>query len=242
MALIYLRELTNGWGGSRAALRRKEWRRLAACSYCCYTSRCDVETKKERDTWGHSPNGAHLRRLTPPFNPGEPHSLCRPEAPRLHHANTQRWAVCQVFLTEFFICVRDLGCASREFISTGVVRFAPIRQETQFWGAGMCFPDSFWTSLPMNLQPVICWLNQIKHRKINWKINGLVPADVVGLAGGLQLQTVGFLFFFVGADWDDGLTSAFGTRCLVTEWARAEEHAVAVFGRNLWGTRVPSQY
>lgn len=46
-----------------------------------------------------------------------------------------------------------------------------------------------------------------------------LPADVVGLAGGLQFETVGSLFFFVRADGNDGLTPAFRTCCLVTKWA-----------------------
>lgn len=49
--------------------------------------------------------------------------------------------------------------------------------------------------------------------------DGFPPADVVGLAGGLQFQTVGLLFFFVRADGDDGLTPAFRTCCLVAERA-----------------------
>lgn len=65
-----------------------------------------------------------------------------------------------------------------------------------------------------------------------------LPTDVVGLAGGLQLQTVGFLFLFVRADGDDGLTPALGTRGLIAERARAEQHAVAVFRRNLWETTI----
>lgn len=47
-------------------------------------------------------------------------------------------------------------------------------------------------------------------------------ADVVGLAGCLQLQTVGFLFLFVRADRNNGLTSPFRACRLVAERARAE--------------------
>ena len=65
-----------------------------------------------------------------------------------------------------------------------------------------------------------------------------LPADVVGLAGGLQLQAVGFLFLLVRADWDDGLTPALGTRRLIADRARAEQHPVAVFGRNLRETKI----
>lgn len=65
-----------------------------------------------------------------------------------------------------------------------------------------------------------------------------LPAYVVGLAWGLQLKTVWFLFFLVWADRDDGLTPAFWACCLVTEWTWAEQHAVAVLWRNLCGTRI----
>lgn len=65
------------------------------------------------------------------------------------------------------------------------------------------------------------------------KVCCFLPADVVGLAGGLQLETVGFLFFFIRADGDDGLTPAFRARCLVADRARAEQHAIAVLWRNL---------
>lgn len=67
------------------------------------------------------------------------------------------------------------------------------------------------------------------------KSGSCLPADVVGLARGLKLQTVGPLLFFVGADGNDGLPPALGTGRLIVGWARAEQHAVAVFGRNLGG-------
>lgn len=62
-----------------------------------------------------------------------------------------------------------------------------------------------------------------------------LPADVVGLARGLQFQTVGSLLFFVRADRNDGLPPAFRACRLIVRGARAEQHAVAVFRRNLWG-------
>lgn len=68
-----------------------------------------------------------------------------------------------------------------------------------------------------------------------------LPADVVGLADGLQFETVGFLFFFVRADRDDGLTPAFRTCRLVAKRARAEQHAIAVLRRNLRGSRTTTQ-
>lgn len=58
-------------------------------------------------------------------------------------------------------------------------------------------------------------------------------ADVVGLAGGLQFETVGFLLFFVGADGHDGLTPALRTSRLIAQRTRAEQHSIAVFWRNL---------
>lgn len=64
-------------------------------------------------------------------------------------------------------------------------------------------------------------------------INKRKPADVVGLARGLQFQTVGSQFFFVGADRDDGLPPSLRTGRLIIGWARAEQHAIAVFRRNL---------
>ncbi len=70
-----------------------------------------------------------------------------------------------------------------------------------------------------------------------FKVDCFLPADVVGLAGGLQFETVGFLFFLVRADGDDGLTPAFRTRCLVAERAGAEQHAIAVLWRNLRGAK-----
>jgi len=60
-----------------------------------------------------------------------------------------------------------------------------------------------------------------------------VPANVVGLARRLQLQAVGLLLLFVGADGHDGLAPALRARRLVAERARAVQHAVAVLGRNL---------
>lgn len=59
------------------------------------------------------------------------------------------------------------------------------------------------------------------------------PADVVGLAGVLKRQTVWFVFVLIGADGDDGLSSAFCTGRLIPCWTRAEQHPVAVFCRNL---------
>lgn len=59
------------------------------------------------------------------------------------------------------------------------------------------------------------------------------PADVVGLAGSLQLQAVGFLLFLVRADGDDGLPPALGAGRLVAERARAEQHPVTVLRRHL---------
>lgn len=60
-----------------------------------------------------------------------------------------------------------------------------------------------------------------------------LPADVVGLAAVLKRQTVRLVFVLVGADGDDGLSSALGAGRLVSRGTRAEQHAVAVFGWNL---------
>lgn len=82
-----------------------------------------------------------------------------------------------------------------------------------------------------------CEQVKVKSR-LSWrrlKSDSCLPADVVGLARGLQFQTVGSLFFFVRADGNDGLPPAFRTCRLIVRWAWAEQHAVAVFRRNLWG-------
>lgn len=63
--------------------------------------------------------------------------------------------------------------------------------------------------------------------------SSFLPADVVGLAGGLQFETIGFLLFFIRADRDDGLTPALRACRLIADRAGAEQHAIAVLGRNL---------
>lgn len=63
---------------------------------------------------------------------------------------------------------------------------------------------------------VTVYLVLIDHIDIK---RGSSLADVVGLAGCLQLQTVGFLFLFVRADRNDGLTSPFRACRLVAERA-----------------------
>lgn len=61
------------------------------------------------------------------------------------------------------------------------------------------------------------------------------PADVVGLAGRLQLQTVGLQFLLVGADRHNGLAAALGAGGLVADGAGAEQHSVAVLRWDLEG-------
>lgn len=61
------------------------------------------------------------------------------------------------------------------------------------------------------------------------------PADVVGLAEGLQLQTIGLQLLLVGADGHDGLAAALGASGLVADRAGAEQHPVAVLRRDLGG-------
>lgn len=56
------------------------------------------------------------------------------------------------------------------------------------------------------------------------------PADVVRLAGVLQVQAVGLLPLLVGAHRHDGLPPALGAGDIPTG---AEEHAIAVLGGNL---------
>lgn len=70
------------------------------------------------------------------------------------------------------------------------------------------------------------------------KVTVAPPADVVGLAGGLQLQTVGLQLLLVGADWHDGLAAALGAGGLVADRAGAEQHPVAVLRRDLEGAVV----
>lgn len=61
-----------------------------------------------------------------------------------------------------------------------------------------------------------------------------LPADIVGLAGVLKRQTVGFVLVLVGTDWDNGLPPALRTRSLVPRWTRAKQHAIAVFSGDLF--------
>lgn len=65
------------------------------------------------------------------------------------------------------------------------------------------------------------------------KVSVAPPADVVGLAGGLQLQTIGLQLLLVGADGHDGLAAALRTSGLVADGAGAEQHPVAVLRRDL---------
>lgn len=60
-----------------------------------------------------------------------------------------------------------------------------------------------------------------------------VPADVVGLAGGLQGETVGLLPVLIGADWYNGLAPALRAGRLIAGWTGTEQHPVAVLGRDL---------
>lgn len=60
-----------------------------------------------------------------------------------------------------------------------------------------------------------------------------VPADVVGLAGGLQGETVGLLPVLIGADWYNGLAPALGAGRLIAGWTGTEQHPVAVLGWHL---------
>lgn len=69
-------------------------------------------------------------------------------------------------------------------------------------------------------------------------VSCLLPADIVGLTGGLQLKTVGLLLLFVGADGDNGLTPPLRASCLVAEWTGAKQHAIAVLRWNLFGSNI----
>lgn len=62
------------------------------------------------------------------------------------------------------------------------------------------------------------------------KIRKARSADVIRLAGVLQVQTVGLLLLLIGAHRHDGLPPPLGAGNVP---AGAEEHAVAVLGRNL---------
>lgn len=59
---------------------------------------------------------------------------------------------------------------------------------------------------------------------------GRLPADVICLAGVLQIQTVGLLPLLVGAHRYDGLPSPLSAGNVP---AGAKQHPVAVFGRDL---------
>lgn len=71
---------------------------------------------------------------------------------------------------------------------------------------------------------------QASSRPINRLLMAHSPADIIGLAGVLQTQAVGPLSFFIGAHGDDSLSPPLGAGDVP---AGAEEHPVAVLGRNL---------
>lgn len=70
-------------------------------------------------------------------------------------------------------------------------------------------------------------------KKVPGRPSAVAPADVVGLAGVLERQTVWLVFVLIGADGDDGLSSALCTGRLVPRRTGAEQHPVAVFCWNL---------
>ena len=83
----------------------------------------------------------------------------------------------------------------------------PPHAETEKTESGPLSATSFITQLPAHL-----------------------PADVIGLAGLLQAQAVGFLPLLVGAHGHDGLPPPLGAGDVS---AGAEEHPIAVLGRDL---------
>lgn len=66
--------------------------------------------------------------------------------------------------------------------------------------------------------------------RINHLMAAHSPADVVCLAGVLQIQAVGLVPFFVGAHGDDGLSPPLSAGNVP---AGTEEHPIAVLGRDL---------
>lgn len=61
----------------------------------------------------------------------------------------------------------------------------------------------------------------------------VLPADVVGLACVLQRKTVGLVLILIRADRYNSLSSAFSTCRLISRWAGAKQHPIAVFSWNL---------
>lgn len=88
---------------------------------------------------------------------------------------------------------------------------------------------------PAEIQKIEAWpLKQHKgslHHLLNHQAAGThLPADVIRLAGVLQIQAVGLLPLLVGAHRHDGLPSPLGAGDVP---AGAEEHPVAMLGRDL---------
>lgn len=92
-----------------------------------------------------------------------------------------------------------------------------------------------WISILPGLDEVLVLDYNVKTQGKVLKVQVVPPADVVGLAGGLQLQAAGLQLLLVGADGHDGLAAPLGAGGLVADRAGAEQHPVAVLRGDLRG-------